>query len=566
MKSKIQMHYSTDIAITSIAGRFPNADSSQDLWNAILGKRELISSYTNEELHHRGVDVDEGGLHYVPRGAYLQDPEAFDYSYFQMMPREVSKMDPQQRICLEVCHEALELSGYSSGADAGICSVFVGSRQSTWQTDISTQNHSPADTMLLFGGSSVDALATRVAYKLNCLGPAISVGTFCSGSLVAVHMACNSLLLGESDMALAGGVCVRYPAHVGYVYHAGGILSPTGRVRAFDEKADGTIFSDATAFVVLRRLEDALLNGEPILAVIKGSAINNDGAVKAGYSAPGVSGQEQVIRRALAAADVRAEQIGLIEAHGTGTPVGDGIELRALGRVFADVSARSCALGSIKSNLGHADCASGIAGLIKAIYAVNLGIIPPSMNCESPCAELRDPESPFYVPTESRDWDNDKAARIAGVSSFGIGGTNVHVIVAEPPAAKPDTPSSAAVHLIPLSARTETALAQKILDLVKYLEQNPETNIADVAFTLQRGRRHLPIRKAIVARDIHELISSLLDKALVVTPQLSELQEMYISPASVWQAGGSINWDIFYQSEYRKRLPLPTYPFERTAI
>ncbi|WP_228900246.1 beta-ketoacyl [acyl carrier protein] synthase domain-containing protein [Photorhabdus bodei] len=374
MKSKTQMHYSTDIAITSIAGRFPNADSSQYLWDAILGKRELISSYTNQELHDQGVNTDETGLHYVPRGAYLQAPEAFDYSYFQMMPREVSKMDPQQRICLEVCHEALELSGYSSGADAGICSVFVGSRQSTWQTDISTQNHSPADTMLLFGGSSVDALATRVAYKLNCLGPAISVGTFCSGSLVAVHMACNSLLLGESDMALAGGVCVRYPAHVGYVYHAGRILSPTGRVRAFDEKADGTIFSDATAFVVLRRLEDALLNGEPILAVIKGSAINNDGAVKAGYSAPGVSGQEQVIRRALAAADVRAEQIGLIEAHGTGTPVGDGIELRALGRVFADVSARSCALGSIKSNLGHADCASGIAGLIKAIYAGERGL------------------------------------------------------------------------------------------------------------------------------------------------------------------------------------------------
>ncbi|WP_445496523.1 beta-ketoacyl synthase N-terminal-like domain-containing protein [Photorhabdus sp. SF281] len=566
MKSKTQIRYSTDIAITSIAGRFPNADSSEELWDAILGKRELISGYTHAELHDRGVNAEARELHYVPRGAYLQDPEKFDYGYFQLMPREVSKMDPQQRICLEVCHEALERSGYSSGADAGLCSVFVGSRQSTWHANVPTLNNSPADTMLLFGGSSIDALATRVAYKLNCLGPAVSVGTFCSGSLVAVHMACNSLLLGESDMALAGGVCVRYPAHVGYIYHDGGILSPTGRVCAFDERADGTIFSDATAFVVLRRLEDALLNGEPILAVLKGSAINNDGAVKAGYSAPGVSGQEQVIRRALAAADVRADQIGLIEAHGTGTPVGDAIELRALGRVFEGVSARACALGSIKSNLGHADCASGIAGLIKAIYAVNSGIIPPSINCESPCAELRDPESPFYVPTESTIWNSDDSARIAGVSSFGIGGTNVHVVVAGPPARKPDMPSLEAAHLIPLSARTEAALAHKILDLAKYLEQCPEVNIADVAFTLQRGRRHLSRRKVIVARDIHELLSGLLDKAIVVAPELIELQDAYISPASAWQAGENINWNIFYQNEHRKRLPLPTYPFERMVI
>uniref|UniRef100_UPI0036DDB427 beta-ketoacyl synthase N-terminal-like domain-containing protein n=1 Tax=Photorhabdus sp. RM322S TaxID=3342825 RepID=UPI0036DDB427 len=566
MKSKTQMRYSTDIAITSIAGRFPNADSSQALWDAILAKRELISGYTNTELHDRGINADAKGLHYVPRGAYLRDPEKFDYGYFQLMPREVSKMDPQQRICLEVCHEALELSGYASGADAGLCSVFVGSRQSTWHANVPTLNNSPADAMLLFGGSSIDALATRVAYKLNCLGPAVSVGTFCSGSLVAVHMACNSLLLGESDMALAGGVCVRYPAHVGYIYHEGGILSPTGRVCTFDERADGTIFSDATAFVVLRRLEDALLNGEPILAVIKGSAINNDGANKAGYSAPGVSGQEQVIRRALAAADVRADQIGLIEAHGTGTPVGDGIELRALGRVFEGVSARACALGSIKSNLGHADCASGIAGLIKAIYAVNLGIIPPSMNCEYPCAELRAPESPFYVPAESRAWNSGHSSRIAGVSSFGIGGTNVHVVVAGPPARKPDMPSQEAAHLIPLSARTEAALTHKILDLVKYLEQCPEVNIADVAFTLQRGRRHLPIRKMIVARDIHELLSGLLNKAIVVVPELIGLQDTYISPAFSWQAGENINWGIFYQNEHRKRLPLPTYPFERTVI
>ncbi|WP_242688523.1 beta-ketoacyl synthase N-terminal-like domain-containing protein [Photorhabdus tasmaniensis] len=566
MKSKIQMRYSTDIAITSIAGRFPNADSSQELWHAILGKRELISGYTNAELHDRGVNADARGLHYVPRGAYLQDPEKFDYGYFQLMPREVSKMDPQQRICLEVCHEALELSGYSNGADAGLCSVFVGSRQSTWHANVPATNNSPADAMLLFGGSSIDALATRIAYKFNCLGPAMSIGTFCSGSLVAVHMACNSLLLGESDMALAGGVCVRYPAHVGYVYHEGGILSPTGRVCAFDERADGTIFSDATAFVALRRLEDALLNGEPILAVIKGTAINNDGAVKAGYSAPGVSGQEQVIRRALAAADVRADQIGLIEAHGTGTPVGDGIELRALGRVFERVSARACALGSIKSNLGHADCASGIAGLIKTIYAVNLGIIPPSINCESPCAELRDPASPFYVPTEPSAWDNRYSSRIAGVSSFGIGGTNVHIVVAEPPAREPDMPSLEAAHLIPLSARTEAALTHKILDLAKYLEQYSEVNIADIAFTLQRGRRHLSIRKVIVACDIRELISGLLNKARVVAHESSELPDIYISSASVWQAGENINWDIFYQNEHRKRLALPTYPFERTAI
>ncbi|WP_342622281.1 polyketide synthase [Pseudomonas alkylphenolica] len=412
-----------DIAVVSMAGRFPGAQDCEALWQAIKEGRELIATY-------HPMQVEDGGELVVPRGAFLEAPEQFDHAFFRYTPREASRMDPQQRQCLMLCHAALQGAGYRSGREAGHCGVFVGTRADTWHDEqASYQDRTASDAMLTLGGRSSDAMATRVAYKLDCTGPAINVANFCSGSLLAVHLACASLRSGECDLALAGGVCVRYPAHVGYVPHDGGILSRSGRVRAFDVRADGTLFADAAAFVGLRRWQDAVRDGSPVLALIKGSAVNNDGVEKAGYTAPNVKAQEQVIREAMRRADVRPEQLGLIEAHGTGTPVGDAVELRALSRIFEGVAPGSCALGSVKATLGHADCASGIVGLIKAIQAVRWGVLPPTVNCEHPCAELLDPLSPFDVNGRSRVWSRAVQARLAGVSSFGIGGTNVHVVV-----------------------------------------------------------------------------------------------------------------------------------------
>ena len=423
---------SRDVAVVSVAGRFPSAPSCDQLWSAIAEGRDLVSSYDYDP----SSDRLQGGI-YVPRGAFLESPEAFDFTYFRYTPREASRMDPQQRQCLDICLQTLREAGFNNGRDVGRCGIFVGTRPNTWKSQyIGASEESHTDALLSYAGQSIDALATRVAYKLDCTGPALNVANFCSGSLLAVHLACRSLVADECDMALAGGVCVRYPAHRGYVYHSGGVLSREGRVRAFDERADGTLFSDAVAFVGLRRLRDAKRGRNRVLAVIKGSAVNNDGADKAGYTAPSVGGQEAVIRSALRNAGMQAQQVGLIEAHGTGTPIGDGIELRALTRIFAHTSPRSCALGSVKATLGHADCASGITGLIKAIYAVRLGIIPPTTNCEQPCRALVEPSSSFVIADRAHPWST-KGARVAGVSSFGIGGTNVHVVVAQPPEIHP---------------------------------------------------------------------------------------------------------------------------------
>ncbi|MGF6126916.1 acyl transferase domain-containing protein [Pseudomonas frederiksbergensis] len=550
-----------DIAVISVAGRFPSAASCDELWQAIVEGRELVSSYDDVP-----AAVQPEGLTYVPRGAFLEAPEAFDFGYFRYTPREASRMDPQQRQCLEVCHQALQEAGYVRGRDAGRCGVFVGTRPATWHEH---HGHSTdeglADALLSLGGRSIDAMATRVAYKLDCTGPALNVANFCSGSLLAVHLACRSLVADECDMALAGGVCVRYPAHLGYVHHEGGILSLQGQVRAFDERADGTLFADAVGFVGLRRLQDAQRDGNTILAVIKGSAMNNDGMDKAGYSAPSVSGQESVIRSALRNAGMQAEQLGLIEAHGTGTPIGDGVELRALGRVFENASPRSCALGSVKSTLGHADCASGITGLIKAIYAVRLGVIPPTTNCDQPCQALCDPDSPFVVADRARAWSDSGGVRIAGVSSFGIGGTNVHMVVAQPPSFE-RMATRETLHLIPLSASSETTLQRGIENLLEYLEQHPDIELADLAYTLQHGRKHWPVRKAVVAQSLAQLTAGLRQSVGLTVPDADDSTTGVIALATAWQQGESLDWTTFYQGERRRRLALPSYPLAATVI
>lgn len=550
-----------EIAVVSLAGRFPSAASCDELWQAIVQGRELVSSYDDAQ----SIPQPEG-LTYVSRGAFLESPEIFDYGFFRYTPREAMRMDPQQRQCLEICHQVLQGAGYVHGRDAGRCGVFVGTRPSTWHEHIAHySDESHADALLSLGGRSIDALATRVAYKLDCTGPALNVANFCSGSLLAVHLACKSLIADECDMALAGGVCIRFPAHLGYIHHEGGILSRQGYVRAFDERADGTMFSDAIGFVGLRRLEDALRDGNPILAVIKGSAMNNDGMNKAGFSTPSVSGQETVIRSALRSAGMQAEQVGLIEAHGTGTPIGDGVELRALARVFENVRPRSCALGSVKSTLGHSDCASGITGLIKAIYAVRLGVIPPTMNCEQPCEALLNPGSPFVISDQARPWSESCALRSAGVSSFGIGGTNVHIVLTEPPSL-PHVATQEHWHLIPLSASSDATLQRVVDDLLEHLERQPGIELADLAFTLQQGRQHWPVRKAVVASSLAQLKAGLMQSSGLPLSGDGHNASIITGLATSWLQGGPLDWKVFYQGERRHRLTLPPYPLAATLI
>ena len=352
----------------------------------------------------------------------------------------------------------------------------------------------------------------RVAYKLDLRGPAVSVQTACSTSLVAVHLACRSLLNHETDMALAGGVWLNLLQDGGYHYQPGAILSPDGHCRAFDARAAGTVIGSGAGIVVLKRLSDALAEGDTIHAVIKGSALNNDGAAKVGYTAPSVDGQAEVILAAQAMAEVSPDSIGYVEAHGTGTTLGDPIEITALTQAFRTGSSRLgyCAIGSVKTNVGHLDAAAGVTGLIKAVLALKHQTLPPSLNFEQPNPAIDFANSPFYVNTEARPWPAGEMPRRAGVSAFGMGGTNVHVILEEAPSmSEGSTPHVNGAELLFLSARSEEALTRSIEQLARHLGQRPEQNLSDVAHTLRRGRKHFGHRAAVLAREHAEAIGAL---------------------------------------------------------
>jgi acyl transferase domain-containing protein len=353
-------------------------------------------------------------------------------------------------------------------------------------------------------------VTTRAAYKLNLRGPAVTIQTTCSTSLVAVHMACQSLLNNECDMALAGGVSVRVPQKVGYLYQEGGITSPDGHCRAFDANAQGTNKGNGLGLVVLKRLPDALNDGDHIYAVIAGSAINNDGALKMGYTAPSVDGQAEAIAEALGIADVDPATIGFVEAHGTGTALNDPIEIAALSQAFRESTDNTqfCAIGSVKTNIGHLDAAAGVAGLIKATLAIKHGQIPPTLHFERPHPGIDFASSPFFVNNRLLDWQPGDRPRRAGVSSLGIGGTNAHVILEEAPAPEPGD-DSRAWHLLPLSARTATALERQRANLAEALRARPEPDLADVTYTLQVGRRAFSQRQVAICSSREDAIAVL---------------------------------------------------------
>jgi acyl transferase domain-containing protein len=434
--------------------------------------------------------------------------------FFGYSPREADMLDPQYRLFLECAWEALERSGYgSAGIHRGDVGVFAGAGMGTYYaTGVfgSSQQPSSEDVQVPLTVNT-DAFATTVSYKLDLRGPSLTIQTFCSTSLVATHVACQSLLNGECDVALAGGVTIRIPQKQGYLYEEGGMQSPDGHCRPFGDQANGMVFGDGVGVMVLKRLDDALQDRDVIHAVIKGSAINNDGALKVGYTAPSVLGQAKAVSAALDSAGVDPATIGYVEAHGTATRLGDPIEIRALAQAFRQHTDRNqyCAIGSLKGNIGHLDRAAGVAGLIKASLAVKHGIIPPSLHFERPNPEIDFEDSPFFVNSEVLKWPpTNGTPRRAGVNSLGLGGTNAHAIVEEPPARPPAGPSRPR-QLVLLSARTEPALETMTSTLAQYLRENPDVSLADVAYTLQTGRCTFPYRRMVVCRDLEGVLRSL---------------------------------------------------------
>jgi acyl transferase domain-containing protein len=494
------------IAIIGLAGRFPDARNLDDFWRNIRAGVESLDLLGEPELDAAGVPESlRSNPDFVRKGTTLEGAELFDAKFFGLSPREAQIIDPQQRVFLECAWEALEHAGYAAGTIDKTVGVYAGSSINTYLFAQILRNPALMEAVggyQLMLGNDKDFLCTRVSYKLDLRGPSMSVQTACSTSLVAVEVACRALQTNQCDMALAGGVSLNFPQQAGYLYQSGMIFSPDGHCRPFDAAAGGTRAGAGAGVVILKRLADALADRDTIHAVIRGAAINNDGAGKAGYTAPSIDGQAAVIAAAQALAQVHPRSISYVEAHGTATPLGDPIEIAALTRAFRAATSDTgfCRLGSLKANLGHLDAAAGVASLIKTVLALRHKEYPPLANFRSPNPQLNLEHSPFTASAEACAWPRGDAPRRAGVSSFGIGGTNAHVVLEEAPDAV-SVASPRDQHLLVLSARTETALEQATANLAGCLEAQPNVALSDVAWTLQAGRKPFAHRRVVVAHD-----------------------------------------------------------------
>jgi acyl transferase domain-containing protein len=500
-----------DIAIIGIAGRFPGANNIPEFWDNLKLGVEAIRFYSEEEVVASGVFPEMArDPDFVAAAGGIDHEFDFDADFFGFNPREAEITDPQQRIALECAWETLESAGYNPESCNARVGVYAGVSINTYFLFHLAANRALLDSIghfQMMTANDKDFLATRISYKLNLKGPAMSVQTACSTSLVAVNLGCQSLLNYQSDMVLAGGVSI---TPKGRLYKESFIFSKDGHCRAFDENAQGTVGGNGVGFVLLKRLADAIADGDHICAVIKGSAINNDGSLKVGYTAPSVTGQVDVILEAQAMAGVDPDTITYVEAHGTGTLLGDPIEIAALTQAFRTKTERNqyCAIGSVKTNIGHLDTAAGISGFIKAALTVEHGQIPPSLNCEKVNPKLRIEQTPFFVNTQLRDWNPEGFPRRAAVSSFGFGGTNAHAILEQAPALERSADSRDAQILL-VSGRNDGALKGNLARLGQYLTENPKANLADVAYTLQVGRKGFGHRAYIVARDAQDAAAAL---------------------------------------------------------
>ncbi|MCU0287946.1 MAG: condensation domain-containing protein, partial [Acidobacteria bacterium] len=600
-----------EMAVIGMAGRFPGAQNIDQFWENLKNGAEGITFFSREELLKMDVNpewLDNPDYSYVPAKGVLPGHDLFDAYFFGYTPAEAQIMDPQMRIFHECAWEALENAGYNPLDYQGAIGLFAGATPNPFWEVLplhamgNTSSGSGKDYPGLWNAiqfSDKDYLSTRIAYKLNLKGPCVSLQTACSTSLTAVEQACRNLLGRTCDMALAGGISVTLHDEAGYLYQEGTIMSPDGHCRAFDARARGTVGGNGAGIIVLKRLPDAIADNDHIMAVIKGLGITNDGSNKLGFTAPSSLGQARAIRSALDMAGFSPQSIGYIETHGTGTPLGDPVEIEGLKKAFNVNSAnytKSCALGSVKTNIGHLDAAAGIAGLIKTVLALFHRLIPPSLHFEKPNPALDLENSPFYVNTELKTWERKEYPLRAGVSSFGLGGVNVHVVMEEyisdgqePFYKKVPGPPKIFYYLLPLSAVTSNALEQLSANLVQYFERNPDIDPADAAYTLQVGRNAFKHRRTLICTSLPDAVQRLNtgqfedDTARTENPtdttqdvpifnmlqhpeeETTDVCYMLSQVGRLWMSGVNIDWPALHTGEKRKRIPLPSYPFERNS-
>lgn len=505
-----------DIAVIGMACKFPNANNIDEFWEKLVNGKELITNFTNEELIKSGISEKVyNNPNYVKSKAHLDNVEYFDSDFFDYNYKESNMMDPQIRILHQCVWEVLEDGGYDSSRYNGKIGLFAGSSSNVpWMLKFLGSKDDILNTFEAMTLNEKDFTTTKVSYKLNLKGPSMNIQTACSTSLVSIHQAAESLIRGESDMAIAGGVSISYPRKEGYLWHEGMIFAKDGHCRPFSDNATGTVPGNGCGVVLLKALDKAISDGDNIYAVIKGSAINNDGLEKIGYTAPSVIGQKNVIQEAIKKADIKVDEINYIETHGTGTKLGDPIEIEALKQAWNTNKKEFCAIGSVKANIGHLDAAAGVAGFIKAVLVLQKKTIPPIINFNKPNPAINIKNTPFYINTKAKDISNINGRLRAGVSSFGIGGTNAHVILEEAPKLMSGTDNSKS-NLLVFSGRTITALNNNCKAILNHIKDNKDINISDVAWTLQTGRKEFEYRKFIVInneineKNIDNLINNL---------------------------------------------------------
>jgi polyketide synthase PksJ len=567
-----------DIAITGMSGEFPGASNIAQFWQNLLAGQESIQQLTQEQLQEAGVLEDEQAhQNYMPFAGTLSDIDLFAADFFGFSPRDASLLDPQHRKLFEHTWHALEDANINTARYPGTIGVFVGSSLNTYLLNniLSQPNIKNAeDLQQILLGNGQDYLATRIAYLMNLRGTALNIQTACSTSLVAVHQACQHLLSHQVDVAVAGGVSIAVPQNKGYLYSVDGMLSVDGHCRPFSDEPGGTIFSSGLGVIILKRYADAVTDGDSIYSVIKSSAVNNDGHQKVGFTAPSVAGQAEVITLAHTLANVQPEEISFLEAHGTATGLGDLIELSALQKVFSKQDKKQfCALGSVKSNIGHLDVAAGIAGLIKTVMALKTKKIPATLHCAVPTTKIDWSDSAFFVNQKALDWQQQHK-RYAGVSSFGIGGTNAHVVLSEVFEKKVTLRTNSPALLV-FSAKTPIELKKLIENCSEFCCQHPDLSIHSLARTLQEGRMEFNYRAALVVNSWSDIMSgfdtddctfTVCEQELIpIVPKafedcsvadLEQLQEQ-------WLSGHVIQWQLHYQRCQPQKIHLPVYPFTK---
>ncbi|AUZ37550.1 hybrid non-ribosomal peptide synthetase/type I polyketide synthase [Bacillus sp. MBGLi79] len=525
--SKRKAPSNDSIAIIGMAGRFPGAKNIDEFWHNLKNGKESISFFTDEELFAAGIDEQTFTRgDYVRAKGIIDGPDLFDASFFGYSPGQAEVMDPQIRLLHEYVWKTVEDAGCVSAEYEGKIGLFTGTTSNfQWLQHFADSLDGRMSELFEIGSlNDTYTISTRVAHKLNLKGPAITLQTACSTSLVALHLACKSVLNGESDIALAGGVSILHPVKSGYIYQENMVKSPDGHCRAFDKDAKGTVGGDGVGFVAVKSLSRALADGDRIYAVVKGSAVNNDGDQKVGFNAPSVEGQTEVIREAIADAGIEPETISYVETHGTGTALGDPIEIEALTKAFQTNKTAFCRIGSVKTNIGHLDAAAGAAGLIKTVLSLKHQQLVPSLHFKEANPNIDFENSPFLVNDTLRTWKKTNAPRRAGVSSFGMGGTNAHVILEEAPVSEREK-HTRSYQLFPLSAKTMNALEKTKDLLLEHMETNSELNAADAAYTLQAGRQHFDYRQMFVAKDRQDVIRLLSEKKDRGLSRMSRIQE-----------------------------------------